>query len=74
MKIETKRFTVRGEEITQTILTADAGKVFTQKNKADDEERIYSTLMFLSSLDSVDNYMEITEQEAEELRKGDENG
>ena len=69
MKIQTNKFIFRDEEHIQIVLVADSGKVITQKELLEDEERIYSTQMFLAMNDSVDNYTEITEAEAEELQR-----
>lgn len=69
MKIEINKFMFRGEERVQTVLIADNGKVITQKELLEDEERIYSTQMFLAINDNTDNYTEITEAEAEEMQR-----
>ena len=72
MEIITRTFMFKGEEQTQFIMIADSGKVFTQKQLDEGEERIFSVKIFLSKYDSPDNYIEITEQEAEELQKLEE--
>lgn len=69
MEIKFRTFMFKGEEQTQATLIADSGKVLTQKELAEDEERIYSTLIFLGKNDSADNYTEITEAEAEEIQR-----
>lgn len=73
MEITTRTFMFKGEEQTQLIMVADSGKVFTQKELDEGEERIYSVKIFLSKYDSPDNYIEITEFEAEQMRKEEEN-
>ena len=72
MEIKFRTFMFKGEEQTQATLIADSGMVLTQKQLAEDEERIYSDKIFLGKNDSADNYIEITELVAEELQSIEE--
>jgi hypothetical protein len=69
MRIETRTFMFKGEEQKQVKLFASVGMVLTQKQLAEDEDPIYSTMIFLGKNDSADNYIEITEREAEERQR-----
>lgn len=48
-----------------TILKADEGKKFVRADKS----AVYDTIIYLSDIDSADNYVQVTEAEAEELKK-----
>lgn len=50
-------------------LTPSEGLYLSQKVLADENERIFSTLMFLGVNDSTDNYVEKTEAEKEEWER-----
>lgn len=55
-------------ELKIKVLTPDEGKVLTQAEEVELCDRIYSDKIYLAVNDSVDNYKEITEEEAEEYR------
>lgn len=48
-----------------TILKADEGKKFIRADKT----AVYDTIIYLSDIDSADNYVQVSEAEAEELKK-----
>lgn len=67
MKIVRKKINLLGEIKEQVELIADEGYVITTKEKPEEgQEQTYSTHLFLSFVDSPDNYIEILESEIPE--------
>lgn len=62
MKEETMNVTVR-------VIVPDSGNVLTQASDVDIKERVFSEKIWLACNDSPDNWKEISEAEANELRK-----
>lgn len=54
---------------TTTILKASEGYKLTQSNDIDIKERILASTIALGKYDSQDNWKEVTDEEAEALRK-----
>lgn len=48
-----------------TILKADEGKKFIRADKS----AVYDDIIYLSDIDSKDNYIQVSDEEAEALRK-----
>ncbi|MBQ8443786.1 MAG: hypothetical protein IJX25_00320 [Clostridia bacterium] len=72
MRVNLNTFIFKREERTQATLLAEDGMILTQKELTQDEDRIYSTQIFLGKNDGADNYIEITELQAEEMKWLDE--
>lgn len=59
-------------EFKTIIINAESGKYLTQKDDVDIENRVIASTIALGKNDSVDNYKEITEEEAEAIRTAQE--
>lgn len=63
---------MKQSQFTTTILEAEEGKYITQVADVDVSQRVLVTKIALSYYDSPDNWKEITEEEAEELKEHSE--
>lgn len=73
MKIVRKKINLLGEIKEQVELIADEGYVITTKEKPEEgQEQTYSTHLFLSFVDSPDNYIEILESEVPQIDEAHE--
>lgn len=73
MKIVRKKVKILDEIKEQVELIADEGYVITTKEKPEEgQEQTYSTHLFLSFVDSPDNYIEILESEVPQIDEAHE--
>lgn len=73
MKIVRKKVKILDEIKEQVELIADEGYVITTKEKPEEgQEQTYSTHLFLSFVDSPDNYVEILESEVPQIDEAHE--
>ena len=73
MKIVRKKVKILDEIKEQVELIADEGYVITTKEKPEEgQEQTYSTHLFLSFIDSPDNYVEILESEVPQIEEAHE--
>lgn len=73
MKIVRKKVKILDEIKEQVELIADEGYVITTKEKPEEgQEQTYSTHLFLSFIDSPDNYVEILESEVPQIDEAHE--
>lgn len=73
MKILRKKVKILDEIKEQVELIADEGYVITTKEKPEEgQEQTYSTHLFLSFVDSPDNYIEILESEVPQIDEAHE--
>lgn len=56
-------------EFKTIILKAEEGKYLTQKSDVDIEKRVIGTTIALGKNDSVDNWKEITKEEADSIKQ-----
>ena len=68
MKILRKKVKILDEIKEQVELIADKGYVITTKKEVEDgQEQVYSEHLFLSFVDSPDNYIEILQSEVPQI-------
>lgn len=73
MKILRKKVKILDEIKEQVELIADEGYVITTKEKPEEgQEQTYSTHLFLSFVDSPNNYIEILESEVPQIDEAHE--
>ena len=73
MKILRKKVKILDEIKEQVELIADEGYVITTKEKPEEgQEQTYSAHLFLSFVDSPDNYIEILESEVPQIEEAHE--
>lgn len=73
MKILRKKVKILDEIKEQVELIADEGYVITTKEKPEEgQEQTYSTHLFLSFVDSPDDYIEILESEVPQIDEAHE--
>ena len=64
---------MKTSNITIRVIEPSEGHYLTQKNRKEGESIILSKKVFLSALDSPDNWAEISEAEGDVLREEEEN-
>lgn len=64
---------MKTSNITIRVIEPSEGYYLTQRNRKEDESIILSKKVFLSALDSPDNWTEISEAEGDALKEEEEN-
>lgn len=64
---------MKTSNITIRVIEPSEGYYLTQRERKEDESIILSKKVFLSALDSPDNWVEISEAEGDALREEEEN-